>query len=121
MSKEIDNYLKEVFVKIKQRMTEEYDYIKNNTWPVYDEIKADYEETLKEINRIQPKLKSIGALVKMDEEDIELVYECLAEYDGGFILSQEGSKTYSAEEEEYGKLSYILEMFSFDDDDEDDE
>ncbi len=118
MSKEIDNYLKDVFKKIREILQEEYEYIKDFDTPEYQEIKEDYLEFFEDVDRIAPRLKGIGSLVKMDDDDIQVMYEALAMYEGCFVLSPEGSENRLSEDEEYGKLSYILEMFSLDDEDE---
>ena len=119
MSKEIDKYLSDVFIKIKKQFQEYNDYIKDINTPEYIEISKSYLDDIEHITRLQPKLKSIGALVKLDDDDIDFVYECLAMYEEAFVFSLSPASRVEKEEEEYGKLSYILEMFSFDDDEED--
>ena len=119
MSKEIDKYLSDVFIKIKKQFQEYNDYIKDINTPEYIEISKSYLDDIEHITRLQPKLKSIGALVKLDDDDIDFVYECLAMYEESFVFSLSPASRVEKEEEEYGKLSYILEMFSFDDDEED--
>ena len=121
MSKEIDRYLCDVFVRIKKQLVEYNDYIKEDQTPEYREISEDYLQDIAHIERLQPKLRGIAALCRMEEDDIDFVYQCLAMYESTFVFSAGPASQIEKEEEEYGKLSYILEMFSFDEDEDEED
>jgi len=114
---ELDNLFIEILTEYLAETKEDAAYIQNQKSKDYDEIKEDYDFVIKHLSGILPKLHTLDDLAVMDEEDITLVYEYIAEYTGNFII-REDPRYKAADMEKYNNVEEILNMFLDDDGEE---
>lgn len=97
-------------------------YIENETEDDFQEIKTDFQDTIKSIEKLKGKVKTEKDIYKLDDDDdIDFLYECIATYESIFIMDHRDSEKLKENEKEYEKIQDLLDIFNFDEDDEEDD
>lgn len=109
--KDLDSYLLEVLATIRQNIKSNYDYMTNPKDEKDFEIKEDYHEALTLLSEIQQKVHCIDDLSDLNEDEIDFVYQCLALYEGEFIITHLDEEQRKKDEENYKKLQKLLNLF----------
>lgn len=92
-------------------------YVKDLHTPEYDEINADYDEQISDLEDLLKTIKTIDDLAELSEERITAVYDYLADFADNFIISADPVQK-EKDLQEYEKLEGLLNLFL--DTDEDD-
>ena len=112
---ELDSLLIEILNEYLAETKEDAEYIKNQKSKDYKDVKEDYDFVIEHLSGLLPELHSLDDLAEMDEEDISLVYDYIAEYAGNFII-REDPRYKESDLEKYSGIEEILNMFMDDDD-----
>lgn len=112
---ELDSLLIEILNEYLAETKQDAEYIKNQKSKDYKEVKEDYHFVIEHLTNLLPNIHSLDDLAEMDEEDISLVYDYIAEYAGNFII-REDPRYKEADLKKYSGIEEILNMFMDDDD-----
>lgn len=115
-----DELLLKSLNNIKNQMADERADIKR-TDKLNSQIAAEYDEAIKKLDKILPKIKSVLDIYYVEsEEDFVFVIESLENYSENFIIDGRDEEKKKRDEAEFAQLQNIISEF-YDDDEEDDE
>lgn len=115
-----DELLLKSLNNIKNQMADERADIKR-TDKLNGQIAAEYDEAIKKLDKILPKIKSVLDIYYVEsEEDFVFVIESLENYSENFIIDGRDEEKKKRDEAEFAQLQNIISEF-YDDDEEDDE
>lgn len=114
-----DEFLVKTLENIKNQMVEERADI-TRTDKLNSQIAAEYDDAIKKITRLIPKIKNVLDIYYLEtEEDFEFVIDALENYAENFVVDGRDEAKKKQDEADFQKLQNII--FEFYDDDEDDE
>lgn len=116
---ELDVFFIETLKFILEDIKDCSEYTKNIKTPEYEEINADYLNSINELTVVLNKCKSIDDFANMDDDIIDSTYEHIACHADNFIISAEEPQ-HTEDLKNYSKLEELLNLFIDDDFDEDD-
>lgn len=116
---EDDEFLVKTLGNIKNQMVEERADI-TRTDKLNSEIAAEYDDAIKKMMRLIPKIKSVLDIYYVEsDEDFEFVINALENYSENFVVDGRDEEKKKQDEADFQKLQNII--FEFYDDDEDSE
>lgn len=115
-----DEFLVKTLENIKNQMVEERADI-TRTDKLNSQIAAEYDDAIKRITRLIPKIKTVLDIYYVDsDEDFEFVIEALENYAENFVVDGRDEEKKKRDEADFQKLQNIIFEF-YEDDDEDSE
>lgn len=115
-----DEFLVKTLENIKNQMVEERADI-TRTDKLNSQIAAEYDDAIKRITRLIPKIKTVLDIYYVDsDEDFEFVIEALENYAENFVVDGRDEAKKKQDEADFQKLQNIIFEF-YEDDDEDSE
>lgn len=115
-----DEFLVKTLENIKNQMVEERADI-TRTDKLNSQIAAEYDDAIKKITRLIPKIKNVLDIYYLEtEEDFEFVIDALENYAENFVVDGRDEAKKKQDEADFQKLQNIIFEF-YDDDEEDDE
>lgn len=115
-----DEFLVKTLENIKNQMVEERADI-TRTDKLNSQIAAEYDDAIKRITRLIPKIKTVLDIYYVDsDEDFEFVIEALENYAENFVVDGRDEEKKKQDEADFQKLQNIIFEF-YEDDDEGDE
>lgn len=116
-----DEFLVKTLENIKNQMVEERADI-TRTDKLNSQIAAEYDDAIKRITRLIPKIKTVLDIYYVDsDEDFEFVIEALENYAENFVVDGRDEEKKKQDEADFQKLQNIIFEFYEDDDEEDEE
>ena len=109
--KELDAYLNEILSLVSAELKANYDYFSSPKDDLDREIREDYKECYTILDEIREKVHNLKDLEILDEDDIDFVYQCIAFFEGDFIITHIDTEKRKEDERNYKKLSKILNLF----------
>lgn len=114
-----DEFLVKTLENIKNQMVEERADI-TRTDKLNSEIAAEYDDAIKKMTRLIPKIKTVLDIYYVDsDEDFEFVIDALENYAENFVVDGRDEEKKKQDEADFQKLQNIIFEF-YDDDDEED-
>lgn len=114
--KEMDLFFMDALKKFLKETEDCAEYIKGIKGRDYDEIRAEYEYVIADLQDLLDNIRTLEDLAQMDEETIGAVFDYIQEYADNFVISNEAEQQ-KKDLEEYAKIEEILDLF-FDEDEE---
>lgn len=113
---ELNTFLIETLKKILSDAQECSEYVKNKNSEEYQEIKEDYDYTIKDIKDLLQNVKTIDDLADIGDDRLGDVFFYLESFTDNFEISQEPGQK-EKDLAEYEKLEELLNLF-YDEDEE---
>ncbi len=109
--KELDSYLVEVLKKVSEEFKANYEYFSAPKDDSDKDIRDEYRDDYTVLDDLREKITDIDSLSCLDEDDIDFIYQCLALYEGDFIISHINQEQQKTDERNHKKLMKLLDLF----------
>ncbi len=96
------------------------EYIKNESGEDFQEIKEEFENNIQMISKLKEIVKTEKDIYELEDDDVDFFYECIATYESIFIMDYTDTKKLKEQKKHYEKIQELLDIFTFDDDEEED-
>lgn len=114
------NFIQQMFTDLINENKDYLEYIKNESGEDFQEIKEEFENNIQMISKLKEIVKTEKDIYELEDDDVDFFYECIATYESIFIMDYTDTKKLKEQKKHYEKIQELLDIFTFDDDEEED-